>query len=176
MCIAFVAIAFVGIALKAQQGPRGGQWPNHSGDKGSTKYSPLDQITKNNVKNLRVVWRRAAVADEFRKRRADLVVPNLFRSTPLMMNGVLFASNGVGLVEAFDPATGKTVWVQEPPELSPDALNGSSTRGVGYSARAPRNESSPYGRLTLSRSIRRQANLLPASVRGQSRSSRRPRS
>ena len=132
MCIAFVAIAFIGIALKAQQGPRGGQWPNHSGDKGSTKYSPLDQITKNNVKNLRVVWRRAAVADEFRKRRADLVVPNLFRSTPLMLNGVLFASNGVGLVEAFDPATGKTVWVQEPPESAPDALNGSSNRGVGY--------------------------------------------
>ena len=59
----------LGMNVRAQQGPRGGQWPNHSGDKGSTKYSSLDQITRNNVRNLKVVWRRPAAADEFRKRR-----------------------------------------------------------------------------------------------------------
>jgi glucose dehydrogenase len=127
------AICFiVGMNVRAQQGAKAGQWPNHSGDKGSTKYSPLDQITKNNVRNLRVVWRRPAVADEFRKRRSDLLVPGLFRSTPLMIDGVLYASNGIGLVEAFDPGTGKTLWAQEPPEATPDALIGSSTRSVGY--------------------------------------------
>lgn len=121
-----------GMAVVAQQGARGGQWPNHSGDKGSTKYSPLDQITKNNVRNLRIAWRRPAAAEEFRKRRSDLVVPNLFRSTPLMINGVLYASNGIGLVEAFDPSTGKTIWVQEPPEPGPEALNGVASRSIGY--------------------------------------------
>ena len=30
-----------------------------------------------------------------------------------MVDGVLYASNGIGLVEAFDPETGKTIWVQE---------------------------------------------------------------
>jgi glucose dehydrogenase len=121
----------VGLGARAQQGAKNGEWPNHSGDKGSTKYSPLDQINKNNVRNLRIVWRRPAAADEFRKRRPDLVVPNLFRSTPLMINGVLYASNGIGLLEAFDPSNGKTIWIQEP-DSSPDALNGSSTRSVGY--------------------------------------------
>ena len=127
-------VVWLALAITAggQQGARGGQWPNHSGDKGSTKYSPLDQITKNNVRNLRIVWRRPAVADEFRKQRQNLTVPSLFRSTPLMINGALYASNGIGLIEAFDPSTGKTIWVQEPPESSPEALNGTSTRSIGY--------------------------------------------
>src|SRR5438552_10314007 len=99
---------------EAQRGTTGGQWPNHSGDKGSTKYAPLDQITKSNVKNLRVAWRRPAVAPEFTAEHANLKFSNLFRSTPLMINGVLYASNGIGLVEAFDAGTGKTLWVQEP--------------------------------------------------------------
>jgi len=115
---------------QAQRGPSGGQWPNHSGDKGSTKYAPLDRINRDNVKNLRIVWRRPAVADEFRKQHPTLSFANLFRSTPLMINGVLYASNGVGLVEAFDPATGKTLWVQESPEGP--GLGGTATRGVAY--------------------------------------------
>jgi quinoprotein glucose dehydrogenase len=122
----------VSLTVAAQQGAKAGQWPNHSGDKGSTKYSPLDQINKNNVRNLKVAWRRPAAADEFRQRRAGLVVPNNFRSTPLMINGVLYASNGIGLVEAFDPSTGKTIWLQEPPESAPEALAGAATRSIGY--------------------------------------------
>jgi len=132
--IAYVlcAIGFSVALLRAQQGTRSGQWPNHSGDKGSTKYSPLDQINKNNVRNLRIVWRRPAAADELRKRQANLTVPSLFRSTPLMINGVLYASNGVGLVEAFDPATGNTIWIQEVPEPGADALSGSASRSIGH--------------------------------------------
>src|SRR5262245_45955693 len=42
----------------AQQGARGGECRWHSGDLGSTKYSPLDQITRENVSRLRIVWRR----------------------------------------------------------------------------------------------------------------------
>src|SRR5262249_16804608 len=117
---------------QAQRGTTGGQWPNHSGDKGSTKYAPLDQINKANVRSLRIAWRRPAVADEFRAQHAGLNVSNLFRSTPLMINGVLYASNGTGLVEAFDPATGKTLWVQESPAQSKEGPNGTSARGVAY--------------------------------------------
>src|ERR1700758_1794597 len=96
-------VLFLHQSLHAQRGTSGGQWPNHSGDKGSTKYAPLDQINRNNVRNLRIAWRRPALADELRARHPSF--SNLFRSTPLMINGVLYASNGIGLVEAFDPAT-----------------------------------------------------------------------
>ncbi len=117
---------------QAQRGTNGGQWPNHSGDKGSTKYAPLDQINRSNVRNLHVAWRRPAVADELRGQHQQLKFSNLFRSTPLMINGVLYASDGIGLVEAFDPATGRTLWVQESTDLGPEALAGTSTRGIAY--------------------------------------------
>ena len=38
-----------------------GEWRSYSGDQGSTKYAPLDQINRTNVKNLRIAWRRPAV-------------------------------------------------------------------------------------------------------------------
>ena len=47
-----------------------------------------------------------------------------------MVGGVLYASNGVGLVEAFDPATGRTIWVQQVPES--ELPVGSANRGVAY--------------------------------------------
>src|SRR5881397_2780099 len=68
--LTFIATCTISLLLsatsQAQRGTSGGQWPNHSGDKGSTKYAPLDQITKNNVRSLTIVWRRPAVANEFR--------------------------------------------------------------------------------------------------------------
>jgi quinoprotein glucose dehydrogenase len=48
-----------------------------------------------------------------------------------MVGGVLYSPNGIGLVEAFHPATGRTLWVQEPP-AGPEGLRGESTRGVSY--------------------------------------------
>ena len=130
--VAAVVFFLLSTASEAQRGTTGGQWPNHSGDKGSTKYAPLDQIKKDNVRNLRIVWRRAAIADELRGQRSSPASSNLFRSTPLMIDGVLYASNGIGLVEAFDPGTGKTLWVQESAESTQGPLTGTSTRGVAY--------------------------------------------
>jgi quinoprotein glucose dehydrogenase len=109
-----------------------GEWRVHSGDNASTKYSPLDQITAANVKTLNVAWRRPHV-DASLMGAATTKLPNNFRSTPIMVGGVLYASNGVGLVEAFDPATGKTVWVQQP---DADGMRGTSNRGVAYWAGA----------------------------------------
>ncbi len=49
-----------------------------------------------------------------------------------MIDGVLYAPNGVGFVEAFDPGTGKTLWVEPPLEAGPNGYRGASTRGIGY--------------------------------------------
>ena len=49
-----------------------------------------------------------------------------------MANGVLYASNGIGLVEAMDPATGETLWVQELEEEGEAALAGQASRGVAF--------------------------------------------
>ena len=36
---------------------RKGEWRAYAGEPGSTKYSPLDQINKENAKTLRIAWR-----------------------------------------------------------------------------------------------------------------------
>jgi glucose dehydrogenase len=44
-------------ALFAQSGAPNGEWRYYGGDAGSTRYAPLDQINKQNVKDLRIAWR-----------------------------------------------------------------------------------------------------------------------
>src|SRR5258705_597507 len=90
--------------LAAQHGTRDGQWRTYNGDSGSTKYAPLDQINKSNVTSLRIVWRRPAVDPTLTAKDSTLRIAPNFRATPLMVNGVLYAPNGVGLAEAFDPS------------------------------------------------------------------------
>src|SRR5258705_6750014 len=130
--IAAVALGVCAFAavLAAQDGTKGGQWRSYSGDAGSTKYAPLDQINKDNVRNLRILWGRPDVDPTLTAKSPELRVAPNFRATPLMINGVLYAHNGVGLAEAFDASTGKTRWVQEP--FEPNELEGDSTRGVAY--------------------------------------------
>jgi glucose dehydrogenase len=109
------------------------EWGAYAGDRGSTKYAPLDQINKDNVAQLKIAWRRPAVDSSLMQRDPDHRVSRDFRATPLMVNGTLFSPNGVGLVEAFQPATGRTIWVQEPfPDELQQGLAGDSTRSVAY--------------------------------------------
>ena len=108
------------------------QWRHYAGDLAATKYSPLDQITRDNVNELEVVWERAAVDRSILDVAPDLSYGNNFIAAPLMVNGVLYSPNGVGLVEAFDPGTGDTVWVQQPFDDPPASYRGAVTRGVAY--------------------------------------------
>jgi glucose dehydrogenase len=109
--------------------PESWEWRAFGGDPGFTRYAPLDQIDPTNVGQLQVLWRRPAVDPAFLREHPDLNVPRYLLSTPQMIDGVLYVSNGVGLVEAIDPGTGETLWMQEPPG---GTLNGRSNRGLGY--------------------------------------------
>ena len=118
------------LPVVGQRGAKDQEWRVYSADSGSTKYSPLDQINKDNVEKLRIAWRRPAVDKSLMARDPTLIFSGNFRATPIMVKGVLYAPNGVGLVESFNPATGETIWVQEP--FDAKELPGDSTRGVAY--------------------------------------------
>jgi glucose dehydrogenase len=135
----FTAVCLVGLGtaalaileVRAQNG--GARAARFKGDPGNTKYEAFDQIDQKNAGTLRVAWRHPAVAPELQQKYPELNVPRNFRSTPVMANGVLYASNGLGFVEAIDPSNGKTVWTQEPIEPGLDGLKGAqSARGVAY--------------------------------------------
>ena len=54
---------FLGLLLtavtpaQAQYGAPDGDWPYWGGDAGSTRYSALDQINKDNAQDLEIAWR-----------------------------------------------------------------------------------------------------------------------
>ena len=115
----------------AQQGTTG-EWHVHGGDSGYTRYSSLDQINTDTVGDLDIAWRRSSVDASLMQQWPDLQYSNQLRSTPIMVDGILYASNGIGLVEAFDPGTGQTLWVQDHSFLGDDTPRGASNRGVAY--------------------------------------------
>src|SRR5579862_4327215 len=81
------------------------EWRYYGGDAASTKYSPLDQINKDNVKNLKIAWRWKA--ENFGARPEF----NL-EATPLMIGGALYSSVGTRRdVVSIDAATGETLWM-----------------------------------------------------------------
>ncbi len=127
------SVLVVGVAATAiAQNGTTGEWRVHGGDSGFTRYASLDQINAETVNDLEIVWRRGAVDSSLHARWPDLQYSNQLRSTPVMVDGVLYASNGIGMVEAFEPATGETVWVQELPFLGEETPRGAANRGVGF--------------------------------------------
>ena len=81
------------------------EWLHHRGTPHSTNYSPLDLIHEGNVADLEVAWRWKS--DNF----GASPWPN-YQVTPLMANGVLYATAGTRrAVVAIDAATGETMWM-----------------------------------------------------------------
>jgi len=109
-----------------------GESAYYGGDLGAEKYSPLDQINTRNIQSLKVAWRHAGVDPQILQTYPKLKVSNNLRSTPLMIKGVLYVSNGLGLVEAMDPATGKTLWTQEPVGVGIEGMQGVASRAISY--------------------------------------------
>ena len=128
--LALVVLA-AGLSLAAQSATAP-EWRYWGGDRAFTRYLPLDQITAQNVAQLKVAWRQPGVDPALKEAYPDLRVSGNFRSTPLMIHGVLYAPNGVGLIRALDPATGATRWEQKPFGTTIEEISRPSPRGAEY--------------------------------------------
>ena len=125
------AAAIAASATSQAPQPRA-EWRYFGGDKGFTRYSALDQINRDNVKNLRIAWRRPAVNAKMMAAFPDLTPNAYLRATPIVIDGVLFTQDAHGLVIALDGETGRTIWEQQPFAPTKDEAAGASTRGVDY--------------------------------------------
>src|SRR5258708_34184425 len=105
-------------------------WTYFAGSKRIDRYSPLSQINRDTVSHLQVLWTRPGVDSSLTHEFPDLSPSNYLPGTPIFVDGILYGPNGGGLVEAFDPATGKTFWVQKPFAATLKEAAGQSTRGV----------------------------------------------
>ena len=107
------AAGLLALPAHAQRGTQDGEWPNYAGDREGMKYSPLDQITRDNVGDLEVAW-RWPTADQELQASNPAWRGGRYEDTPLMIDGLLYTVTPLGLVAALDPATGETQWVHDP--------------------------------------------------------------
>lgn len=102
--LVWYAVAAV-VPLAAQHGAEAGDWRYWGGDAGSTRYSALDQINRENVKDLQIAWRWYTA-------NYGPIPEFYYRATPLEVDGVLYTVAGERrAVVAIDAGTGETLWM-----------------------------------------------------------------
>jgi quinoprotein glucose dehydrogenase len=103
------------------------EWPHYGGDAGGLKYSPLDQINKKNVKQLKVAWtfdtQELSSGKEYPTRSA-------FEATPIVVDGVMYVTSPFAHLFALNPETGEKLWDFDPKIDRTLRLNLFINRGV----------------------------------------------
>jgi glucose dehydrogenase len=131
LCLLIISLS--AIPVGASNGVRNGEWRFYGGDQGSGKYSPLDQINRENVQKLKVAWSWDSPDLKILEQNSRLYTLG-YEATPLMIGGVLYISTSLSQVAAINAATGKTIWVYDPKSYQtgqPTNL-GFLHRGVAY--------------------------------------------
>ena len=106
------ALVLVSLQMAGAQG-RLVEWTHYSGNAASHKYSPLDQINKDNIGKLQVAWRWSS-PDNAVVEANPTARPGGYADTPLMVKGVLYTVTSLGQVAAINPASGQTLWSLDP--------------------------------------------------------------
>jgi alcohol dehydrogenase (cytochrome c) len=89
--------AFVPVTDSMLQNPDAADWLMWRRTLDTWGFSPLDQIDRGNVDDLRMVWTRT-------------LGPGVQEGTPLVHAGVMYFPNPSDLVQALDAATGDLLW------------------------------------------------------------------
>ncbi len=93
---------FNAVSEEMLRDPAPGDWLNWRRTDDAWGYSPLDQITSNNVGQLQLAWSWAM--DDTGGQEA----------APLVHDGVLYLPNPRGVIQALDGATGDLIWEYRP--------------------------------------------------------------
>ena len=114
--LGLVALCSVGIALlpasaqspkpidsTALRGAQPDEWLSYGRDYAETHYSPLAQIHRDNVRRLRLAWSWEIGSS-----------PAQLEATPLVSNGVIYATGTWSVVFALDARTGAVKWRWDP--------------------------------------------------------------
>src|SRR5579864_7631588 len=116
------------LVLSAQVRFKDTEWPTHGADLAGSRYRPLDQINASNFNKLEIAW-------HFKTESIGNRPEFKLEGTPLMINGVLYATAGSRRAAiALDAATGELLWVHGEHEgargaAAPRQLSG---RGLAY--------------------------------------------
>jgi quinoprotein glucose dehydrogenase len=133
--LALLAMALLplraGVAARQRTPVRGAaavEWKTYGADLASTRYSPLDQINKDNFSKLKIAWR--LTTNDFGPRP-----DSLYSATPLFVGNVLYTTAGTArTVVALNPTTGAVLWkhVEDEGPRGQNAARSGAGRGVAY--------------------------------------------
>ncbi|MCA8166225.1 glucose/quinate/shikimate family membrane-bound PQQ-dependent dehydrogenase [Burkholderia gladioli] len=103
-------------------------WPAYGRTQDGTRYSPLKQITPDNVKNLQVAWTF---------RTGDMKGPNdpgeiTNEVTPIKIGNLLYLCSPHQILFALDAASGKLAWKFDPGLKADPSFQHVTCRGVSY--------------------------------------------
>lgn len=122
------------VAASAPTAPAAGEnWTAYGGSGLGTRYSPLNQINKDNVADLKLAW-------EFRT--GDHKGPDdpdeiTNQATPLKVGDLLYTCSPHQIVFALDAATGNVRWRFDPQVRHNKTFQHMTCRGVSYHATNP---------------------------------------
>jgi quinoprotein glucose dehydrogenase len=107
------------------------EWREYGGDKGGLHWSPLTQITRENVRDLEPAW---TYRHGDRSDGSDGTTRTSFNATPLVVGDAMFFCTGYNRVIALDAETGRERWTFDPGQRA-RKLSGPYARvcrGVAY--------------------------------------------
>ena len=102
-------------------------WSFYGGDAGGTRYSPLKQISRENVGRLHSAWTYHTGALQ---PATDLNQKAAFEATPVLIEGTLYLTTPFNEVIALDPGTGAARWTYDPKVDRSHDYSEVSSRGV----------------------------------------------
>jgi quinoprotein glucose dehydrogenase len=143
--LAVLPLALLLVAPPVSAQTAAGDWPTHGRDAGGARFSPLDQITPDNVAELSEAWTyhmkgpAGGAAEDpdaasNAQRQAEGAGPfrtggrfSASETTPLMVGGILYLSTPYHAIVALRAETGEEIWKFEVPGSGQPSL-----RGVEY--------------------------------------------
>lgn len=126
--VLFVAYSDVHSMLGFAQSPPA-EWQFYGGNQAGTRYSPLKEINRGNVAQLRRAWVYHTGELDLGLQTAPFQAS--FSCTPLVVNGVMYLSTPSSRVIALDAETGNEIWKFDP-QAGKKEREFNSHRGVSY--------------------------------------------
>ncbi|MCW8194502.1 pyrroloquinoline quinone-dependent dehydrogenase [Proteobacteria bacterium 005FR1] len=103
------------------------EWTHYGNDAGGSRYSPLEQINRNNVAQLKQAWvyRTGDLGEGFPSGHRMA-----FEATPLFVDGLLYLSTPYGQIHALDGESGAQVWQFDTNTAQDRHYSENTSRGV----------------------------------------------
>src|SRR5688500_16677265 len=136
--LAFSATSAAAQPTTPRQQNQDGEWRAYGRDALGSRWSPLAEITRENVSRLAPAWtyHTGETAPEFATRRRQRAL----EVTPLVVGERMYISTPLGRVMALDPETGRELWKFDPRIDRNTTFGDFTNRGVSFWAdsRRPR--------------------------------------